>query len=113
MTHAGGAWDRADRGVVGLVCPQNGVSCVAAAPLWEPETPGPLPLLLPGPGKCLRPWGSVPSSSVPLPPPTPAHRPSLSLLMTPGRPGHPGPFRFLRRTPFPASLFPQIPGTLG
>ncbi|XP_039083580.1 TATA box-binding protein-associated factor RNA polymerase I subunit C [Hyaena hyaena] len=28
---------------------QNGVSCVAAAPLWEPETPGPLPLLLPGP----------------------------------------------------------------
>ncbi|XP_042774404.1 TATA box-binding protein-associated factor RNA polymerase I subunit C isoform X2 [Panthera leo] len=28
---------------------QNGVSCTAAAPLWEPETPGPLPLLPPGP----------------------------------------------------------------
>uniref|UniRef100_A0A8C9KHH8 TATA box-binding protein-associated factor RNA polymerase I subunit C n=1 Tax=Panthera tigris altaica TaxID=74533 RepID=A0A8C9KHH8_PANTA len=29
--------------------PLNGVSCTAAAPLWEPETPGPLPLLPPGP----------------------------------------------------------------
>ncbi|XP_040299162.1 TATA box-binding protein-associated factor RNA polymerase I subunit C isoform X2 [Herpailurus yagouaroundi] len=28
---------------------QNGVSCTATAPLWEPETPGPLPLLPPGP----------------------------------------------------------------
>ncbi|XP_025776682.1 TATA box-binding protein-associated factor RNA polymerase I subunit C [Puma concolor] len=27
----------------------NGVSCTAAAPLWEPEAPGPLPLLPPGP----------------------------------------------------------------
>ncbi|XP_029780062.1 TATA box-binding protein-associated factor RNA polymerase I subunit C isoform X3 [Suricata suricatta] len=28
---------------------QKGVSCVATAPLWEPETPGPIPLLPPGP----------------------------------------------------------------
>lgn len=49
--------------VVVVVFPQNGVPHVAKGLLWEPETPGPLPLLPPGPGKGLGAQGSLPSCS--------------------------------------------------
>lgn len=37
--------------VLTVLFPQSGVPHLAKDLLWEPETPGPLPLLHPGPGK--------------------------------------------------------------
>lgn len=64
-----------------VVFPQNGTSHSAEGLLWEPDTPGPLPLLPPGPGKGFGPRGPLPSCSPIASLLHPSLRPSLSLLM--------------------------------
>lgn len=46
------SWERTHCYIVVMVAfPQNGAPHLAKGLLWEPDTPGPLPLLPPGPGK--------------------------------------------------------------
>lgn len=47
-----------------VLFPQSGLPHLAKGLLWEPETPGPLPLLPPGPGK--GPGPRATSQAVPL-----------------------------------------------
>lgn len=44
-----------------LCFPQNRVLPLAKGLFWEPDTPGPLPVLPPGPGKGLDPQGPLPT----------------------------------------------------
>lgn len=80
---------------------------VAKDLLWEPDMPGPLPLLPPGPGKEL--GLGAPPELLPLTAASPAPCCFLlpSRVLGTSRHGD----AWFHFSPFPASLFPQIPGT--